>query len=135
MMRGALRDASVGYGVDLASTLDNDQWLADLAKRFATIEGEPDYNLEWEPPRELASQWAARQHASLQFFSRLLDELPKLTGCEIEARITWWSQDENRILRKAMEQTHRRRCERGKGILVNRVTGEVIKARFTLWHE
>lgn len=69
------------------------------------------------------------------FVFRVLCEPAPLSVQEIEARLEWWWRGENHRLRRAMESTHRRICERGRGVLVNRVTGEVIRARCKSWRE
>jgi hypothetical protein len=112
-----------------------DRAFADLVSQLAALKGVASYSLRWEPPSELSDQWAARRLSSLRFFSRLIDELPKLSVEQIEARIEWWWRGENRDLRNAMEQIHRTRCERGKGILTNLVTGERITARCKSWRD
>jgi len=68
-----------------------------------------------------------------QFTARL--PLPELSAREIEARLEWWWRGENRALRKAMESIHRTRCERGRGVLINRITGEVTRARCKSWRD
>src|SRR5262249_55607491 len=69
----------------------------------------------------------------LQFISQL--DCRELSVEQIETRLEWWWRGENRALRKAMEQVHRTRCERGRGILINRVTGEQIPARCKSWRD
>jgi hypothetical protein len=91
------------------------------------------YNFDWEPPDELIEHWSDSATASLLHF---LSHLPgDLAADEIELRLEWWWRGENRRLRSAMESNHRRVCERGRGVLVNRVTGEVIRARCKSWRE
>jgi hypothetical protein len=53
----------------------------------------------------------------------------------IEARLDWWWRGENRSVRKAMENVHRTRCERGHGSLVNILTNQVVSARCKSWRE
>jgi len=38
-------------------------------------------------------------------------------------------------LRRALEKNHHIRCERGRGVLVNRVTSEIVSARCKSWRE
>ncbi len=92
------------------------------------------YEFEWFPSGDVAERWSERALASLlQFISRL--DCRALSVEEIEARLEWWWRGENRALRKAMERAHRTRCERGRGVLINRVTGEAIRARCKSWRE
>jgi hypothetical protein len=58
-----------------------------------------------------------------------------LSAAVIESRLEWWWRGENRALRKALETVHRRRCERGRGVLINRVTGEQIPNRCKSWRD
>src|SRR5215472_13517240 len=91
------------------------------------------YDFEWEPSDELAEHWSKSATAGLL---HLLSRLPGgLSAGEIESRLEWWWRGENHRLRRAMENTHRRVCDRGRGVLVNRVTGEVIRARCKSWRE
>ena len=92
------------------------------------------YEFDWFPSGDVAERWSGRAFASLlQFMSRL--DCRALSVEEIEARLEWWWRGENRALRKAMEHVHRTRCERGRGVLVNRVTDEVIRARCKSWRD
>jgi len=92
------------------------------------------YNFDWNPSGEVAERWSDRAFYSLrQFIARL--DCRSLSLDEIEARLEWWWRGEDRELRKAMENIHRARCERGRGVLVSRVTGEVIKARCKSWRD
>jgi len=91
------------------------------------------YDFDWETPDELVKHWSDTATAALLHF---LSRLPGgLDVEEIESRLEWWWRGENHRLRRALETTHRRVCERGRGVLVNRVTGEVIRARCKSWRE
>jgi len=91
------------------------------------------YDFDWQQDGDLAEKWSdVATTGLLQFLSRLPGGL--LTE-EIEARLEWWWRGENHQLRRAMASTHRRFCERGRGVLVNRVSGEVIRARCKSWRE
>ncbi|MGH9342590.1 MAG: hypothetical protein ACRD19_02330, partial [Terriglobia bacterium] len=59
----------------------------------------------------------------LQFIERLDWSLPER---EIESRLLWWWRGENHALRREMEAVHRTRCERGRGVVVNVATGQVV---------
>ena len=91
------------------------------------------YDFEWEPPDSLSERWSDVALAGLIHF---LSRLPgKLSAEETETRLEWWWRGENHKLRRAVEAFHRRTCERGRGMLVSRVTGEVILARCKSWRE
>jgi hypothetical protein len=91
------------------------------------------YGFDWELPASLAERWSDRALAGLlHFLSRLPRALP---AEEIERRLEWWWRGENHQLRRAMDSFHRRTCERGRGVLVNRVTGEVVRARCKSWRD
>jgi len=92
------------------------------------------YDFDWAPTGDVAERWP--EHALgclLQFISRL--DCASLSVGEIETRLEWWWRGENRALREAMKTVHRARCERGRGNLINRVTGETIRARCKSWRE
>ena len=92
------------------------------------------YDYDWAPSGEVAERWSESALANLlQFISRLYCRA--LSAEEIESRLEWWWRGEDRTLRRAMEGNHARVCERGRGVLVNRVTGEVIRARCKSWRE
>lgn len=61
--------------------------------------------------------------------------LESLTVEQVEAAIDRWWRGENHDMRRKMEASHRRVCERGRGVLVNRVTGKVIRARCKSWRD
>lgn len=91
------------------------------------------YDFDWELSSELVEHWSDSAMAALL---RFLSRLPGgLAADEVEARLEWWWRGENRLLRREMESTHRRFCERGRGVLVNRVTREVIRARCKSWRQ
>ncbi|MGH7778724.1 MAG: hypothetical protein ACREQR_02720 [Candidatus Binataceae bacterium] len=92
------------------------------------------YDFDWEPSGEVAERWSERAGASLlQFLPRF--DCSTLTLEEIESRLEWWWRGENHALRRAMESNHRTRCARGRGWLVNRVTGQRAQARCKSWRE
>jgi hypothetical protein len=68
----------------------------------------------------------------LSFISRLD---PDLSAEALADQLLHWWQGENRALRRKMERAHERVCSRGKGVLINRVTGESIRARCKSWRE
>ena len=91
------------------------------------------YEFEHELPPELVEHWSdATTKSLLRWLSGLTGDL---STEELRARLEWWCRGENRALRKAMEQVHRTRCERGRGNLINRVTSEQIRARCKSWRE
>jgi hypothetical protein len=92
------------------------------------------YDFDWEPASEEAERWPDGAIASLlSFISKL--NCSALSADEIGVRLQWWWRGENRTLRKAMESSHRRKCERGHGVLINRVTGEQIPNRCKSWRD
>ena len=91
------------------------------------------YDFDWELPDELLERWSEGALAGLLHF---LSRLPGgLSAEENERRLEWWWRGENHQLRRAMGSFHRRTCERGRGVLVNRLTGEVVRARCKSWRE
>jgi len=91
------------------------------------------YEFENELSPELVEHWSdATTRSLLGWLSRLTGNLSTEA---LRTRLEWWWRGENRALRKAMEQVHRARCERGRGILINRVTGEQIRARCKSWRD
>ena len=57
------------------------------------------------------------------------------SASDIEQALERWWRGENRALRRAMEKNHARVCERGRGILQNVVTGELVRARCKSWRD
>jgi hypothetical protein len=92
------------------------------------------YNFDWHPSGDVASRWSESTLACLfQFIARL--DCSSSSVDEIEARLEWWWRGENRELRKTMENVHRTRCERGRGVLINRVTQLVTPSRCRSWRD
>jgi hypothetical protein len=92
------------------------------------------YDFDWEPSDDVAERWSQSALASLlTFISKL--ECATLSVEEIQSRLEWWWRGENRALRKALETVHRTRCERGRGVLINRITGEQIPNRCKSWRD
>jgi hypothetical protein len=92
------------------------------------------YDFDWEPSAAESERWSQSATTSLLAFIAKLD-CSTFSADEIEARLEWWWRGENRALRKAMESSHRKRCERGRGVLINRVTGEQIPNRCKSWRD
>jgi hypothetical protein len=73
------------------------------------------------------------------FFRRLLAFISTLPSdcsvAQIEEALERWWRGENRALRRAMEKNHARVCERGRGVLQNVVTGEMVRARCKSWRD
>ncbi|MHB8384138.1 MAG: hypothetical protein ACYDC3_17565 [Candidatus Binataceae bacterium] len=92
------------------------------------------YDFDWKPAGELLEKWNEAATAGLVAFIARLG-FGALSLEEIESRLEWWWRGEDRALRRAMERVHSRQCERGRGILVNRITGQKLRARCKSWRE
>jgi hypothetical protein len=114
--------AALAIGIDGGLTYANGKHLHLLREKpGVVIEDAPDSD-------ENFATWFSA-------LGRFLAQNQNLGPDELESRLRWWWRGENRALRRAMEGFHRTQCERGRGILVNRCTGEIIPARCKSWRE
>ena len=95
-----------------------------------------DYGFETDPiPDWPTDPDKAQKLAALLFDFIAQLELPRLTAEELRSALWRFFQSENRALRKAMESSHRRACERGRGFIVSKINGNYRPARCKSWRE
>jgi hypothetical protein len=129
----ALRLARVGSDCDESCAHGHDAHACGHLEHTCGCPHSDAYDFDWELPDELTENWSDRALAGLlQFLSHLPGALP---AEEIERRLEWWWRGENRKSRRAMGGFHRRICERGRGVLVNRLTLETVRARCKSWRD
>ena len=92
-----------------------------------------DYDFECELPDEL-ERWTNDTLTKMSSMLARLD-LSRLTVEQIESEFEQWWRGESRGLRRAMVAMHARVCERGRGVIVNAVTGDWKRARCKSWRE
>jgi len=125
--------AKVGTACDDSCSRSHDGHGCEHSGHSCGCQHSESYDFNWELPEELVEHWSDGATAALL---NLLSQLPgDLAAEEIESHLEWWWRGENHKLRRAMESTHRRVCDRGRGVLVHRVTGEVIPARCKSWRD